>query len=104
MTASISAAYGLRALPEPTGRGRHHRASVAAASPPEPGANAWHLVQAAFVLFPVGTPYHGTRKYDAVGEVHDVLQRSSASGQRKRQAARALHPPIETGGCLAHVL
>ena len=66
--AFIPAAYGLRALPEPTGRGVHRGVAWVAQCEPPLVAHGTQ-VQAAFLLLPTGTPYRGTAKQDSVGKV-----------------------------------
>src|SRR5260221_1247218 len=52
----------LKAVPAPT---RTLHASPGERGSINSGSSAWHLVQDAFVLLPVGTTHHGTPKYDS---------------------------------------
>jgi hypothetical protein len=47
------------------------------------------LIQGTFVLFPVGTLYHGTPKHDCAGKVLQHLARTSEHNQQREMA---MHP------------
>jgi hypothetical protein len=64
-----------------------------------PARSGWHLVQSTLVLLPAGAIDRGTPTYDAVGK---VLLSYSGTRERNRQAEKAMHPPLETGGLLAN--
>src|SRR5260221_14762907 len=75
----------LKAVPPPT---RTLHASPGERGSITSGSSAWHLVQDAFVLLPVGTTHHGTPKYDSVGKVQDVLPSILAQGEGPGNATR----------------
>ena len=54
-----------------------------------------HYVQDTLVLLPEGALYRRTPKHDAVGK---VLQENSRTGERNRQAERAIHPLTQAAG------
>src|SRR5260221_7449294 len=75
----------MKAVPPPT---RTLHASPGERGSITSGSSAWHLVQDAFVLLPVGTTHHGTPKYDSVGKVQDVLPSILAQGEGPGNATR----------------
>src|SRR5260221_9743345 len=75
----------LKGVPPPT---RTLHASPGERGSITSGSSAWHLVQDAFVLLPVGTTHHGTPKYDSVGKVQDVLPSILAQGEGPGNATR----------------
>src|SRR5258707_13362241 len=83
----------LKAVPPPT---RTLHASPGERGSINSGSSAWHLVQDAFVLVPVGTTHHGTPKYDSVGKVQDVLPRLLAQGEGPGTATRLLAKATHT--------
>jgi hypothetical protein len=83
MTPYTPAAYGLRGLPDPTGRCMHYQASLTSN---EPGSSAWHLVQKRVSAFTRGNdlPRNAAKHY-LIGEVQNVLYSySCASGQNRQ--------------------
>src|SRR5258708_36262229 len=83
----------LKAGPPPT---RTLHASPGERGSINSGSSAWHLVQDAFVLLPVGTTHHGTPKYDSVGKVQDVLPSILAQGEGPGTATRLLAKATQT--------
>src|SRR5258708_9470215 len=77
----------LKAVPPPT---RTLHASPGERGSINSGSSAWHLVQDAFVLFPVETTHHGTPTYDSVGKVQDVLPSILAQGEGPGTSTRLL--------------
>jgi hypothetical protein len=63
-----------------------------------PARSGRHLVRSTLVLLPAGAIDRRAPTYDAVGK---VLLSYSGTRERNRQAERAMHPPLETGGLLA---
>src|SRR5260221_6837233 len=83
----------MKAVPPPT---RTLHASPGERGSINSGSSAWHLVQDAFVLLPVGTTHHGTPKYDSVGKVPDVLPSLLAQGEGPGTATRLLAKATHT--------
>jgi hypothetical protein len=68
---------------------------------PQPDSSAAHPVQGAFVLLPVGTPYHGTPKYDSVGKVQEVLAAILAQSKETGKGRGPFIPLPKGRGLLA---
>ena len=103
MTASISAAYGLRGLPGPTGRFVHRGVAWGAHCEPPLVAHGTLSTMRSY-FYPSERLSLERRKYDAVGKVQSVLPGILAHASISGNIGRAMHPRSFAGGFLAYLL